>query len=586
MALTRNNSSPQERKTDYAPLIQQLSEGIDAILSQAKNKRDAHHRPHYEFEFESIQEFLTTFRYIYETMSEEKLREILNNTIHTIRDASIHIPDNLYIAIPSVSIGDRRFPEFVLQVFRFLGPFFRIEANEMAAWIRIPGEDAGFFDPDSLIEWLKRQGITQGIQEKNVQEIFTLGLYDREVCVAKGKPPVRGRDGKIEYALDIEEFGYSPKNPEWRRVSFKDINLYAYLKAGDLLAVKKPPEPGVPGFTVTNRLLSPPSAREAKFPKLRHTEIVNDDRQLIVKEDCCITKKKGQILIDPCLKIQSNVAYESGNIDSQVSVMAMKDVLSGFEIRSQSDILIQGVVEGAHLEAKGNIAIKNGVQGKDKAFLEANGDITAKFLSQARVTCLGQITVESEIRNCQIWSDGRVIVTGKSGQIVGGEIEAESDVLADTIGSDLGVKTTIRLGMKAEKLAAMILENSQKIEAQEEAADKCAQIVNLLERRKIQMPGAAQEIIQALSKARTMLDETRKILDQLHHEADSLEGQYEDYIRHPHTVRARSAILPGAVIQIQGIEFAVKSPTGPATVVRQGDEIILLPFKEIDSESY
>lgn len=586
MVFPNDPSSTQERKIDYLPLIQQLSEGIDALFSQVKKECDAHHQSQSLFELESVREFLSTFRFIYEAMPEDRLCEILHNTLHSLRDACATLSSTVFETIPSVSLGASRFPEFVYQAYKLLGPYYRIDPNEMTVWIRIPKEEAVFFDSASLCEWLNRQGIKQGVNEETLREIFVSGIYDQEVCAAKGKSPIRGKDGKIEYVLNIEDFGYSPKNPEWRRVSFKDINLYAYLKAGDVLAVRKPPDPGTPGYTVTNRLLSPPPAREANFPDFDHTEIVNNGNQLIVKEDCCITKKKGKIQIDPCLKIQGDVSYASGNIDSQVSVIVMKDVLSGFSIRSTKDILIHGIVEGSRLEAQGNIAIKSGVQGKDKAWVETNSDITAKFLAHASVTCLGQITVESEIRNCMIWSDGRVIVSGISGQIVGGEIEAESDVLADTIGSELGVKTYIRLGMKAEKLAAMIRENAKNIEEQEEAADKCAQIVNFLDRRRTQTPGAAQEIEQPLQKARTMLDETRKILDQLHHEADSLEGQYEEYIRQPHTVRARSSILPGVVIQIQGIELTVVNPTGPVTAARQGDEVILLPFKEIDADTF
>ena len=233
------------------------------------------------------------------------------------------------------------------------------------------------------------------------------------------------------------------------------------------------------------------------------------------------------------------------------------------------------------MEAKGNIIIRGGIQGKEKAMIESNADITSKFISNASATALGNIVVESEIVNSKIWAGGQVFVTGHPGHIVGGEIHADSDVVANIIGSELGIKTLIRIGGRAQDLAVMIEEKHEQIIRQEEAVDKCNQIIDLLRMRESQFPGTNDEIKKSLNQAEEMLIKAKENLDHLFFESDSLQKQYEDSLQKSRTVRAQLTIHPGAVIQIQDAEYTVNDTTGPVMFMKQGDEIVQLPYQAI-----
>ncbi|MEW6234479.1 MAG: FapA family protein [Candidatus Omnitrophota bacterium] len=577
------NADAQTEENSLSESLRLLGGGMATLIDELR-KIPKEKMKHYFMELENIRGFLETLEFIRETMPEERLHETIRNTVKSIRKAFENIPRAAVSQMTAVSVDPAcGLPDFLFRVMRLLGPTIRINKNQMSAWIEIDSEEAAFFTPECVLEGLKRKNVVRGVMESQVQEIFETSIFNQEVLIAKGKSPTFGQDGRIEFKIQVEDMGRTPKKLLSGRVSFKDIKLFDYIALGNVLAEKIPPAPGTPGYTVTDRVLAPPEAREAQFPDCEYTKISEDGKTLLATENCCVTKKDGRILLEPSLIVSGNVSYETGNLDSQVAIIVQKDVLPDFLIRCEKDIHVQGTVEAARLEAKGNIVIKGGVLGKDKALLEASGDISARFIANATATSLNQIVVESEIMNSKIWSGGRVIVAGAPGQIVGGEIDADADVVADTIGSELGVKTVIRLGGKIEDLSALILETQQKIAEQEEAMDKCGLIIDTLKQQIAQSPAPPEELKQALDRARDMSQKIRYTYNDLIAESDGLQVQYEESLKRTRTVRARKNIMPGVVIQIQGAELAVKKPTGPATVVKQGDELAVFPFKEIDA---
>jgi len=564
-------------------LLRILGEGMETLIGELR-KIPKEKMKHYFMELENIRGFLETLEFIRETMPEERLQETIRNTIKSIRKSFENIPRAVIAQMTAVSVDPAcGLPDFIFRIMRQLGPAIRLSKNEMSAWIEIDSEEAVFYTPETVLECLKRRNVVRGVLESQVREIFNASLFDQEILAAKGKPPTLGLDGRIEFKIQVEDMGRAPKKLASGRVSFKEIKLFDYIAMGNVLAEKIPPAPGTSGYTVTDRTLAPPEAREAEFPECEYTKISEDGKTLVATENCCVTKKNGQILLEPSLVVSGSVSFETGNLDSQVSVIVQKDVMPDFTIRSEKDIHIQGTVEAARLETKGNIVIKGGLIGKDKALLEASGDISARFITNATATSSTQIVVESEIINSKIWSGGKVVAAGVPGQIVGGEIDADADVAANTIGSELGVKTIIRLGGKIEDLSALILETQQKIAEQEEAMDKCAMIIETIKQQIAQSPAPPEELKQALERARDMSQKIRYAYNDLIVESDGLQAQYEDSLKRTRTVRARKNIMPGVIIQIQGAELVIKKPTGPATIVKQGDELAVFPFKEIDA---
>lgn len=73
-------------------------------------------------------------------------------------------------------------------------------------------------------------------------------------------------------------------------------------------------------------------------------------------------------------------------------------------------------------------------------------DLMAKFIENATIYVKGKIET-GEIVNSSVLCDDQIIVKGKKGLIIGGEITSKYMVEANRIGSKLGVITSINLGV-------------------------------------------------------------------------------------------------------------------------------------------
>ncbi|MGI6458036.1 MAG: DUF342 domain-containing protein [bacterium] len=564
----------------YAEPLQELQENC-TVLARELRKIPELKLSQLLKELESIRSFLDTLALIQDTLPPERLRDSIGNTLQSIQKHLDNIPLRLIQQLPEGFIDpDTHLPVFIGQVYRKLGPRLQLSENEMKAWIHVESHAAAFLTPESVTRFLQQSGIICGIDNEAINAIFTSRQFDTGVCVARGKYPVPGKDGKIEFSVSLDDTGWTPKELESGQVSYKDIQLFAYLAEGDILATRIPPVPGTPGCTVTNRTIRPPEPQAAEFPRIAHTRLSKDKNALLTGIDCCVYRRNGNIVLEPTLRVTGNVSYSTGNVHSKVTVIVEQDVLSDFIIQSEREIFVRGIVEGAKLEAQENIIIQGGVLGKDKALIESNSEIWAKKASHATLISVNDVTVQTEILNCRIIAGNKVSVLSTPASIVGGEIDADAEVSADVIGSDMGVKTVIRLGGRTEDLATLLLENQERIYQQENAAEKCRQIIEVLEDRLRKNDPSSESLMQSLEKVNQMLQDSESCIQELYRESDQLQIQYDTSLSQPRMVRARKNIYPGTVINIQGIQMEIHESTGPVTIMKEGDSLIRLPYHE------
>ena len=304
----------------YPEIIQVLSHGAGTLLKELKSVPKATLQPYY-MEIDNILQFLETLSFIQETMSNERLQDTIHNTIHSLRKTVNTIPTKTITQLSKLALDERSgIPVFLVKSIHMLGPYIRISKNEMSAWVRLNSEEAVFYTPDILLSCLIKYGITKGLLENEIQDIFESKKYDEEICIAKGVSAALGEDGRIEYTVEIDDLGQKPKELSAHKVSFKDIKLYEYIAEGQVLARKIPPKPGKPGYTVTNRVIAPFAPQEAIFPKMEFTKISDDDNQLLVTKDCCIKKLYGVLHLEPSLRVSESVSYKTGNVSAKVAV--------------------------------------------------------------------------------------------------------------------------------------------------------------------------------------------------------------------------------------------------------------------------
>lgn len=305
-------------------------------------------------------------------------------------------------------------------------------------------------EKEALMDALRAKKVTYGIDMDAVNRIIETPQWTDHVLVAQGIPLKNGNDGSVTYFVE-EHAERKPKMLEDGSVDYKNATNFQLVEEGQVLAERVAPTGGIDGMSVTGRAIKAKPGKAASFNGGKNTHLSEDGLKLIASKAGIIDFTGGAIEVVEILVIQGDVGIETGHIQFSGKVVVHGNVTSGYKIISDEGIEIYGVVESAILKSQGDIFIRNGVQGKDTAYIECDGDLQSSFLNNCHVKVKGKIEVDS-ILHCHIQCDDSVIVKGKRGHLIGGSLMVKKEIEAKVIGSEMGTLTTLNLGVDNELL--------------------------------------------------------------------------------------------------------------------------------------
>lgn len=313
-----------------------------------------------------------------------------------------------------------------------------------------PPEDGIAYSVDELTSFIKNKGVYGGIIYSALEEMTQNNIYYKDYVIAKGTLPEEGSDGYYELFFDFNV----KKKPAIRSdgsVDYQSMNEIQCVSVGEKIVKYHPSITGKSGIDVRGRSLRTKPSKEQ--PVLKGTGFTYDsDRNEY------IAATEGRIEFDgKTLKI-SNVYEHKGDLDLVVGkidfrgdVVIKGSVLAGTYIRASKGIIVEGSVESATLIAGGDIVLKKGMQGGQKAKISCGGDVYANFIEFTRVEAKGKVEANI-IMNCQIEAGTDVIVSGKRGAIVGGSTHAVGVINTTLLGNVAGHRTVASVGIKRDLL--------------------------------------------------------------------------------------------------------------------------------------
>lgn len=201
------------------------------------------------------------------------------------------------------------------------------------------------------------------------------------------------------------------------------------------------------GYDVFGEVVS--AEREEKGGLKRGDNIVQsgfDESIFLSGIDGCLNISNNKISVMPVAVIQGDVDLDSGNIQFNGAVRITGSVKSGFRVQADNDIIVEGDVDNAQLISGGDITVKMGVVGKDGTRLIAKGDISARFIQNAKVEAGKSVIVSDSIINCDILSYDKIEVTGKNGKIIGGKLVALYEIKSPIVGTQTETVTNLTVG--------------------------------------------------------------------------------------------------------------------------------------------
>ena len=420
---------------------------------------------------------------------------------------------------------------------------------------------------DEIIKALKEKNVIFGLKYNVIEDICKQGRTVHSVLIAEGVPHENGVDAQIEFLVDKEK-KIKPQVLEDGRVDFKNMGYVDVVKSNDVLAVKRPLTKSKNGTTVSGRVIKGKDGKDLVFKIGKNVRISSDGMSVLSDVDGSVVFDGDKISVVQLLEIRGDVGVETGNIFFHGQVVVNGNVTTGYSVESEGDVTINGVVEGAKIISKGNLVISRGVQGMDAAEIDCYGSLTVNFLNSATVNVRGDIETGA-IMNSTIKCDGTIKVKGKKGLIVGGEITCKGDIEANTVGSELGVVTSIKLGVDMEIIEELKVLSADVKETME-MHDKLDKSLKLLKSKVDSSPDDERSLTMYRKYSASFLEldsqltEKRQRLKMLNELVNNIRGS---------SLSART-IYPGTRLKIGSTSYYVKHELKHATLLKDRGEIV------------
>lgn len=410
------------------------------------------------------------------------------------------------------------------------GLHLRITKDEMEAWLYLDPPAPGVeYTKEAVMDYLRQNKVLEGIISSNIGAMIKKKVYGREIKVAAGKPQRDGVNGKYEYFFTPSDLSKAPAVREDGSVDYTSMRALQNVHAGDQIALYHPAVAGENGRTITGRELR--AAVSKDLVPLSGKGVIRDNDN----PNLYLATMDGKIqILDKKVDIQSvhevpgDVDMLTGKVEFFGDIIVEGNVSSGVLIRAGRNLTINGTVEGCTLFAGGDILLKRGVQGSGKGKITAKGSVFAEFIEYADVTAERDIQANI-VLNSNLKAEGKIMVNGKRGSIIGGNVHGLCGVEAQTLGNDVEVKTSVHCGILPDDFVKLkdLIRRDQELRA--ELAEIVEEMTALIkQRRKMNSEQAMSRADKTLKQLNEKKDQFFAQLDDIKVDKERLSEVYEN----------------------------------------------------------
>ncbi len=420
-------------------------------------------------------------------------------------------------------------------------------------------------DVGDVLRIMKHHDIKQGIKKDVIIEKLNKKDYFTDTVVAEGKQAVDGTDGKFLYYFR-KELKKKPRVLENGTVDYKSMELFEMVQSGQLVAEYQPATSGVFGYDITGKLCSP--ARGKELPPLHGKGFtMSEDRKKYYSmlDGIIELDAKGNLDIRNVYTVPGNVDISTGNINFNGDVNIVGSIESGYTVNATGNVVVNGSCEGGSIDAGKDIILHKGCQGQGIGSLKAGGTITGQFFESVSITAGGDV-VASYLLNCDVRCDGKLLVEGRRGLILGGYMCAKQGVNCYGIGNITEIKTVIEVGISKEELAEYqeLLKKIKKIEEEIQTCENALSKFMSQQNRDKKIMGLCDRLTKAV-----YIDKTKRkdLLTERNEKMTAMTKQKEARIV------VSGAIYPGTVLYINSEPYIVKDVRKNVQFVKHENKI-------------
>lgn len=314
--------------------------------------------------------------------------------------------------------------------------------NGMEAYLEINSDEEKSYTYQETLQVLQQAGVKMGILEEAISILLAGKRQDAPVLVAKGTEPGEGKAGWYEYFFETD----NNKKLDFcadGAINYENMKWLQMVEVGQRVALYHEAQEGSPGITVTGKLKKPKKGKELKVLSGQGFMLLPDQKTYVAT-----TAGKIQLVGERMEIIQvcvlENVKADTGAVDFSGCIYIKGNVEQGAKITASDDIVIDGTADGAVIQCNGTALLCQGMKGLGTGMVTAGNNIAGKCFESVRLAAGNNIYTNNSI-NCEMYADGKVIVSGDEGGIAGGVLQAAKGLLACHVGNGAG--TFIKLGV-------------------------------------------------------------------------------------------------------------------------------------------
>lgn len=446
----------------------------------------------------------------------------------------------------------------------------KISSDSMlATGIFFPPSNKGkLMTREEILSDLAVAGIKHGIQERMIDAYLAGRQFCVKIPLAKGTKVKEGKSAVITYNFNTD-LNSKPKVNEDGSVDFHHLDMISHINKGDVLATLTPADFGQDGVDVRGIVVHPKKVVQKKLRHGKHIHLSEDGTIMYSDVNGHVSLANDQVFVSDTYEVPADVSTASGDIEYDGNVEVKGNVVTGFSVKAKGDIVVNGVVEAANLEADGQIILKRGMQGMGKGTLRAGGSIVSRFLESCDVVAGGDVTADA-IMHSKVVAKGDVVATGKKGMIAGGEIHTRKNISAKMLGSTMGTITVLESGI-GDEVMSEYRSIEKELEGLREETEKCLQQLTVFKKKMQQKAGMSAEAMQKLMVTKNKYEALSKEVDQKEARSAELKEEIENY--QGGRIKFSSTAFPGVKVNIANVLYIVKDELARGQFVREKGDI-------------
>jgi uncharacterized protein (DUF342 family) len=217
---------------------------------------------------------------------------------------------------------------------------------------------------EDILKALTDSKVVYGILD-DVVDICSLKKTNEAMIVARGDPPIPGKDGWVEIFWDKTKEQSKDFDDE-KIIDFRETSKIISVNEGTLLAQRHPPQEGLPGRAVTGQEIMPPKPKEARLTAGRGVKLDDEgDMAYSAIQGRPVLKKSGGIIhivsVEPSYTVSGDVNIKTGNIRFKGDVTVTGNITETMTVEASGSVKVGGIITGANVFCGENLVVQKNI---------------------------------------------------------------------------------------------------------------------------------------------------------------------------------------------------------------------------------